>query len=120
MAQLLMAIEENPHCGHFPLRTFELLSTPLRFQSLIVELQGPVGTIEVVGWCSANGGAPCTVFAAIVPGDAAGNATLSYGGDQGVRIRPAGSKKPWSLSSTGQHRAPFRQVDLDVRYRSGS
>jgi hypothetical protein len=91
----------------------------MRFQSLIVELPGPGGSIEVTGWCSANGGTPCTVFAAIVPDGATGKTTLIYGGDQGVRIRPAGSLEPWSLASSGQHGAPFLQVDLDVPYRSG-
>ncbi|MDA0676522.1 MAG: hypothetical protein O2788_00770 [Chloroflexi bacterium] len=119
MAQLFIAIEENENSGSFPLRTFELLSSPQKYTRITVELPGPSGNIEVVGWCSSNGGTPCAAFVAIVSDEAAGKATRIYGGDQGVRIRQSGSTEPWSLASPGQHGAPFLQVDLDVRYRAG-
>ena len=120
MAQLLIAIEENQNSGSFPLHAFELLSTPQRYTNLTVELPGPGASIEVVGWCSENGGAPCPVFAALVADTDAGKATLLYGGDQGVRIRPAGSQTPWSLADPDQHGAPYLQFDTGTHYRPGS
>ncbi len=120
MAELWIAIDENANCGYFPLKTFELLSTPHKFPWVKIDIPGPGGLVEVVGWCSANNGSPCNVSVALVREPKHGRSLFIYGGDQGIRISPGGSEEPWSLTAASQHGAPYLLVDSNAAYQPGS
>lgn len=56
----------------------------------------------VTGWSSAGGGSEVRAYAVEVEDSSEGRAILVYGGDWGIRLRPAGSDAPWSLEDTNQ------------------
>ena len=47
----------------------------------------------------------------------AGESRLVKGGDHGVRIRPAGSGEPWSLTAEEQRGEPYLLLTSDAGYR---
>jgi hypothetical protein len=56
----------------------------------------------VTGWTSASGGSEAPAYAVEVEDSSAGAAFLVYGGDWGLRLRPAESGAPWSLDDAEQ------------------
>ena len=57
---------------------------------------------SVTGWQSADEGSPAPAYAVQVEDSGSGAAYLIYGGDWGVRLRPADSDGDWSTSDTDQ------------------
>ena len=72
--------------------------------------RGDVGTYQVTGW-SAEG--PCPAYAVQVEDSGEGMALLVYGGDEGIRLKPKASVKPWSLSNNDQWGEPCLLLDID-------
>ncbi len=65
----------------------------------------------VTGW-SSTGASPA--YAVRVEDSGEGVAMLVYGGDQGVRLKPAGSPEPWDLHSPQQWGEPCLLLDKDA------
>ena len=56
----------------------------------------------ITGWSSQDGGTPAAAFAVQIEDSSAGSAYLVYGGDYGVRLKPAESDAAWDTSSPNQ------------------
>lgn len=106
-----MEVEDNDNC--WPLhRIFQTLG-PLRTIAT-VDAPDPMGDdviCSVTGW-SANG--PCPAHAVLVADSGEGAVTLIFGGDEGIRLKPAGNKEPWDLNSPDQWGEPCLLLDPDV------
>ena len=115
--QIWIEIEENGNCGYHPLQTFEVRGRPETGAAVVVEsLPGASGPSEVVGWCS-EGGGPCGVTVVLVGDSGAGTSRLIRGGDNGLRVRPAGSGGEWSLKSGDQSGEPYILLPEAAVYR---
>ena len=56
-------------------------------------------------WCDVTGwdaGGPCPAMTALAEDSGEGIVLLVYGGDEGVRLRPAGWPGDWDLADNGQ------------------
>jgi hypothetical protein len=117
MAQVWIDIEENENCGYHPLQTFEPQGLPQVAPSVVIEeVSGGAGPHEVVGWCSDGGGSPCDVTVVVIGDSGAGRSRLVMGGDNGVRLRPAGSATAWSLAARDQRGEPYILLRLEVPF----
>lgn len=89
--------------GNSPLdlhRMFDLLSDPKEVARVFAtDPKGDDLWCDVVGWGTSG---PSTAMAALSEDSGEGVVLLIYGGDEGVRLRPAGSKGEWDLASPEQ------------------
>ncbi|MDA1279274.1 MAG: hypothetical protein O3B95_04440 [Chloroflexi bacterium] len=116
MGQIMLDIEDNENSGYFPVQVYETQSEPTSAKMITVpDIPGSNRPFEVVGWCSDNGGEPCEVTAVLVGDSGSGQALMIYGGDYGIRLRPASSNTPWSLSSPDQQGEPFMLLNAAVK-----
>jgi len=117
MPQVWIDIEDNENCGYHPFQTFESQGAPETARSVVIEdIAGAEGPHEVVGWCSDEGGLPCDVTVVLIGDSGAGNSRLVMGGDNGIRIRPAGSGEEWSLNAASQRGEPYMLLRTDVGF----
>lgn len=117
MAQVWIDIEENENCGYHPLQTFEAIGPQQTAPMAVInEVAGAEGPHEVVGWHSDGGGSPCDVTLVVIGDSGAGMSRLVMGGDNGIRMRPAGSTSAWSLSAPGQLGEPYILLGMDVPF----
>jgi hypothetical protein len=96
-------VEPNDSCPMAANQVFKNLASPFRV-SLIRLYEGePEGRLyAVAGWSSAGAGTPADAYAVMVEDSGAGAAYLVYGGDWGIRLRPAGSSAGWGLAEPDQ------------------
>ena len=81
-------------------RMFDLLTDPI--EVVRVYATNPMGEdlwCRVTGWSSQG---PCPAQSALAEDSGEGVVLLVYGGDQGLRLQPAGSGEEWDLASAGQ------------------
>ncbi len=117
MAQIWIEIEDNENCGYYPIQTFETRGEPETGSVLEVsDVPGTAGPQQIVGWCSDDGGSPCAVSVVLIGDSGAGESRIVKGGDNGVRIRPAGSEEAWSLESDAQRGEPYLLLDSRATY----
>lgn len=106
---ILIEIPENPNCGPVDLRVFHDLEPPRAIRRLRCERgTGAPRWYEVTGWTIS--GRPCAAQAQKVDDSGEGVAWLLYGGDAGLRFRPAGSSESWRLDNPQQWGESFRLV----------
>ncbi len=106
-------VQAGANCDFSLIRMFSAVGTPVPVSR--AETPGPRGESgfhEVTGW-SADG--PCPAYAVEVEDSGEGRALLLYGGDDGIRMRPAVSSEPWSLDSAEQWGEPCLVLDLDAK-----
>ena len=104
----MVAIEvpPNPNCATVDLRVFHDVEPPRRVHQLYLEHgSGEPAWYEVTGWTT--DGRACPAFAQRVDDSGEGSAFLVYGGDAGLRFRPAASAQPWRLGEPEQWGEPF-------------
>lgn len=111
MDQIWIEIEENENCGYFPMMVFQATGQERAASSVFVDLNGEH---EVIGW---EDGAPTAVRVVRVGDSGAGTSTLIYGGNNGIRLRPAGATSPWRLDAEDQFGEPFLSINADARLR---
>ena len=103
-------VEAGNNCDYSLHRVFSVVSDPREVAQVEAPgVRGSVGLFDVTGWTSE--GAPCPAYAAVVEDSGEGHALLVYGGDDGIRLRPAGSAEPWSLDSPEQSGEPCLLLD---------
>jgi hypothetical protein len=112
LAQVYVEVEESPNCAYSPLQTFQALEPPLMSPGVrVASVSGRTGPHDVVGWCSDAGGSPCHVTCVQVTDSGAGSSLLVSGGDFGVRLRPSGNPRPWSIDDADQFGEPYLLLD---------
>ncbi len=94
-------------------RVFDLLEEPRAIHRLFTaDPAGEDAWRQVTGWDAANG--PCPAWAALAEDSGDGVILLVYGGDAGIRLKPAGDTAPWSLDRPGQWGEPCLMLDKDT------
>ena len=89
--------------GNSPLdlhRMFDLLTAPT--EVIRVFATNPIGEdlwCRVTGWSSEG---PCIAMSALAEDSGEGVVLLIYGGDEGLRLQPAGSSDDWDLANSVQ------------------
>ncbi len=94
-------------------RVFDLLTDPQ--PALRIVAPDPMGNdvwCDVTGWES---GAPCPALAALSEDSGEGVIMLIYGGEDGIRLRPADTPVAWSVDAAGQWGEPCLMLGSDVR-----
>jgi hypothetical protein len=76
-------------------------------------LRGEIDHFVVTGW-SAEG--PTQARLATVDDSGEGTVLLVYGGDEGIRLRPAGSNDQWSLDAPNQWAEPCLLLDPNAQF----
>ena len=102
---ILLDIPPNPNCDATE-RVFHDVEAPRAIARMRLEREGaPAAWYDVTGWTAA--GAPCPALAQKIDDSGEGVAFLIYGGDAGLRFRPADAREPWDLSNPHQWGEPF-------------
>ncbi len=81
-------------------RMFDLLTDPI--EVVRVYATSPMGEdlwCRVTGWSSQG---PCPARSALAEDSGEGVVLLVYGGDEGLRLQPAGSGEEWDLANAAQ------------------
>ena len=81
-------------------RMFDLLTDPI--EVMRVYATNPVGEdlwCRVTGWSSLG---PCVAMSALAEDSGEGVVLLVYGGNEGLRLQPAGSGDDWELGNSAQ------------------
>lgn len=96
-------VEPSENCPLSANLVFKNLSEPVRVARIRLYDGVSEGMpFAVTGWSSEGGGRPCPAYAVRVEDSGSGGAVLVYGGDLGLRLRPAGSNAGWDLSAEDQ------------------
>ncbi len=69
-------------------------------------------------WCDVTGwedGGPCPARAALSEDSGEGVVMLIYGGEDGIRLKPAGDGAAWDLAASGQWGEACLMLGSDVR-----
>ncbi len=81
-------------------RMFDLISDPKSIsQVLTADPTGSDRWCRVTGWSEAG---PCPAKAALSEDSGEGVVLLVYGGDHGIRLKPAELEEEWNLASPNQ------------------
>ena len=94
-------------------RVFDLLREPQRIIRLVAP--DPMGNdvwCDVTGW--ENGG-PCPALAAPAEDSGEGVIMLIYGGEDGIRLKPAEAAGDWHVDAPGQWGEACLMLGSDVR-----
>jgi hypothetical protein len=107
-------VEASSNCEYSLTRVYSAIGEPAPvIRADIPDRRGNLGLHEITGW-SANG--PCQAYAVEVEDSGEGRALLFYGGDDGIRLKPADSSEEWSLESDKQWGEPCLLLDLDTTF----
>ena len=103
-------VEENANCGRLPLHVFPIVGKRRPMFQIMAATPGDKETLHwVTGWSSKEGGAPCPAYCVPVEDSGSSETVLSflvYGGDWGLRFKPAEVNEEWSLRSANQFGEP--------------
>ena len=94
-------------------RVFDLLTDPQPIVRVLAP--DPMGQdvwCDVVGW---ENGEPCPAMAALSEDSGEGVIMLIYGGEDGIRLRPADSTDEWDIASAVQWGEACLMLGSDVR-----
>ena len=81
-------------------RMFDLLSDPIEVMRVFAT--NPMGEdlwCRVTGWSSQG---PCAAMSALAEDSGEGVVLLVYGGNEGLRLQPAGSSDVWEITNSNQ------------------
>jgi len=96
-------VDNNPNSLMSASHVFRNLSQPFAVGMVRIYDGQPGGRLcAITGWSSDNGGSPTDAFAVNVEDSGAGGAYVVYGGDWGVRLRPADSDRAWDMDDADQ------------------
>ena len=96
-------VEPNDNTPMSAHQVYKNLALPFRVAAVTLYEGEPEGArYEVTGWSGAGGGTPVDAYAVEVEDSSSGSAYVVYGGDCGVRLRPAGSGADWDLNDAAQ------------------
>jgi hypothetical protein len=94
-------VDPNANCPMSASQVFKNIDAPFRVSAVRIYEGEPEGRLcAVTGWSEDEG--PVQAFAVRVEDSSAGWAYVVYGGDWGLRLRPADSEAGWDLSDAEQ------------------
>lgn len=97
---IFVDVDEGENCPFSLQLVFSALEEPRPIRQVRLYQWDKEGSLyDVVGWSE---GGPCAALGVSVEDSGQGHAYLIYGGGEGVRLRPAGSSVPWTLSAADQ------------------
>jgi hypothetical protein len=98
---ILIEIPPNPNCDPVDLRVFHDTAPAQRVAQMQHEREpGQPAWYDITGWTT--DGCSCPAQVVKVDDSGEGVAWLIFGGDAGLRFRPAGGNEPWNLGSQTQ------------------
>ena len=107
-SSVYIEVEENENCEYMPMLVYEARGEPVAVRrARLFEPDRPHGVYEVTGWSSEGSGTPSQAM--YVPVSDSGQAAvhLVYGGDWGVRLKPAELDEEWDIASPNQWGEPY-------------
>ncbi len=105
---IYLEVEENDNSSYMPMMVYEARRKPVPIGRVkLDDMDKPSGVYEVTGWSSEGGGTPCPAMYAPVSDSGAVEVHLIFGGDWGVRLRPADSGEEWNAASPDQYGEPY-------------
>lgn len=94
-------------------RVFDLLTDPRPIVRVLApDPMGEDAWCDVVGW---ENGEPCAAMAALSEDSGEGVIMLIYGGEDGIRLRPADDSSAWDIGSASQWGEPCLMLGSDIR-----
>jgi hypothetical protein len=101
-------VDSNPNSPMSANQVFRNMELPFRVVQVRIYEGAPEGQLcAITGWASTDNGTPVNAYAVRVEDSSAGTAYLIYGGDWGVRLRPADDDAPWSHENGSQWGEPY-------------
>ncbi len=105
---MYLEVDESPNQPGSVSMRFKELGPARPIQQLRVSDRKSEGELcWVTGWCDDPARPLCPAFALQVEDSGQGLAYLIYGGNWGVRLKPAELKEDWDLDSSNQWGEPF-------------
>ena len=105
-------VEPGPNTDWAVVKVFQAREAPREVSRVHAARPGAaVEPCAVTGWSAAG---PVPAYAAQVFDSGEGSVLLVYGGEEGVRLKPAASTEPWDLASPGQWGEPCLLLPPDA------
>lgn len=105
---IYLEVEDNPSCDYMPLMLYEAHAAAVPVSQIMLdEPDRPPGLYAVTGWSSADGGSPCAAMYAPVSDSGQAVVHLIFGGDWGIRMKPAASNAAWDIDDAAQFGEPY-------------
>ena len=96
-------------------RVFDLISDPRTIVGVFTaDSTGRDRWCDVTGWSESG---PCPARAALSEDSGEGVVLLVYGGDQGIRLKPANNGEGWDLASENQWGEACLLLDKDAPFK---
>src|SRR5688500_5629508 len=96
-------VEANDNTPMMAQQVYKNTGVPFPVSHVRIYEGEPDGQLcAITGWSSKDGGSPAPAYAVQIDDSSEGSAFLVYGGDYGVRLRPADSNEAWAIASNDQ------------------
>lgn len=107
-------VSQSANCPMSLTRVFDAMKTPVPVSRVMASSPEDEDQMcDVIGWSSSG---PCAAYTALVEDSGEGIARLVYGGDEGIRLKPAGFEEPWDLDNPHQWGEACLLLDKDVKF----
>jgi hypothetical protein len=101
-------VESNPNSPMSANQVFYNIDLPFRVAQVRIFEGEPEGQLcAITGWSSKNDGSPVDALAVRIEDSSQGEAILIFGGDWGVRLRPAEDDAAWAHENGSQWGEPY-------------
>ncbi len=105
---IYIEVDENDNCEYMPLMLYEAHADAVPVSRVVLDEPGRApGEYQVTGWSSDNGGTPCAAMYCPVSDSGQAVVHLVFGGDWGIRMKPANSTVEWSIDDPEQFGEPY-------------
>ena len=105
---IYLEVDENDNCDYMPLMLYEAHADAVPVTRIVLDEPGiPPGVYQVTGWSSEDNGTPTPAMYAPVSDSGQAVVHLVFGGDWGIRMKPAESASEWSLDDPDQFGEPY-------------
>ena len=96
-------VEPNDNCEMSTFLVYKNVTEPVAISGVRLYEGAPEPTLyAITGWSSDGGGTATPAYSVQVEDSGSGVVWLVYGGDWGIRLRPADSMEDWGLGRPGQ------------------
>jgi hypothetical protein len=101
-------VESNPNSPMSANQVFRNIDLPFRVAQVRIYEGEPGGKLcAITGWSSQDDGTPVDAHAVRIEDSSEGAAFLVYGGDWGLRLRPADHEGAWTQENASQWGEPY-------------